>query len=122
MLQSGGSPPLAPRVAGEIEAALRGLAVPRVLDQLRAPAAPESAAARKRAVALLRHMLQSPEAYSAAPAGGRAGARAARQGAAAVTAVNADYVRLVVASMGARELVDMANWQAVARNTKANTW
>ncbi|GBF92621.1 hypothetical protein Rsub_05235 [Raphidocelis subcapitata] len=118
MLQSGGSPPLAPRIAGEIESALRGLAVPRVLDQLRAQASPELAAARKRAVALLRHMLHEPHAYLAQPAA----AAPAAGGAAAAPAVNADYVRLVVGSMGAREIVDMADWRAVARNARTTFW
>jgi hypothetical protein len=113
MLQSGGSPPLAPRVAGEIDAALKGLAVPRVLDQLRAQATPEVASARKRAVAMLRHMLHAPAEYAApAPADGK-------QPGAAVTA---DYVRLVVGSMGAREIVDMADWRAVARNARGHFW
>lgn len=118
MLQSGGSPPLAPRVAGEIEAALRGLAVPRVLDQLRVQATPEVAAARKRAVAMLRHMLHAPEAY--APAGGKV--QGGGEGAQQAGAVNADYVRLVVGSMGAREIVDMADWRVVARNAKGTFW
>jgi len=113
MLQSGGSPPLAPRVASEIESALRGLAVPRVLDQLRAQLTPEATAGRKRAVAMLRHMLCAPEAYAPTAA-----ADGKPQGA----GVSADYVRLVVGSMGAREIVDMADWRGVARNAKGMFW
>ena len=125
LLQSGGAPPLAPRIAAEIDGALRGLAVPRVLEQLRAEAAPETAAARKRAVATLRHMLHAPEAYKP-PAASAAGGGAAGAGAspvpAAATAVTADYVRLVVGSMGAREIVDMADWRTVARNARGTFW
>jgi hypothetical protein len=118
MLQSGGSPPLAPRVIGEIESALRGLAVPRVLDQLRTQATPEVAAARKRAVALLRHMLHAPEAYTVPSSSSDGDSRSS----ASSTGVSADYVRLVVGSMGAREIVDMADWRMVARNAKGTFW
>jgi hypothetical protein len=121
MLQSGGSPPLAPGIAGEIQSALRGLAVPRVLDQLRAQASPELAAARKRAVALLRHMLHEPHAYPAQPSAAPAASGEA-PAAPSASAVNADYLRLVVGSMGAREVVDMADWRAVARNTRSTFW
>lgn len=109
LLQSGGAPPLAPRVAAEVDAALRSLAVPRVLEQLRATATPELSAARKRAVATLRHMLHAPEAYK--PAAGSS-----------TPPVSSDYVRLVVGSMGAREIVDMADWRTAARNAKGTFW
>ncbi|KAF8073049.1 hypothetical protein HT031_000710 [Scenedesmus sp. PABB004] len=133
MLAAAGEPPLAPGLASDIQAAVDGLVVQRILDQLRGPMAPESAPARRKAVAMLRDLLgrgapprralggggglmASFAAAAAADGGAGAGALPAGSG------VNGDYVRLVVDCMASHEIVAMAPWDAVARCAAATPW
>lgn len=134
LLQSAGEPPLAPSLAADIQNAVDGFVVQRILDQLRGPMTPDAAGARRKAVAMLKDLLSKGSGpvvprmlgggffASAAPAASENGSTSAESGLGSDAAVTADYIRLVVDCLTSQELVGMANWEQVARSTSSTTW
>jgi len=123
-LQTAGDPPLAPALAADIKSAIDGMAVQRILDQLRAPMTPATAAARSKAVAMLRELLIVDGAKRGVVGSGILSSLAAdssREFAMGGT-VTSDYMRLVVDCMSSSELVAMVNWEQVARNAAGTSW
>lgn len=106
LLQQAGDPPLAAGLQADIQEGLESMVINRILDQLRSPSTAQTAAARRRAVSLLKDLLdQGP----APRAGG--------------VAVTSDYIRLVVDCMASFEIVNMvSSWEQVARNGNSITW
>lgn len=106
LLQEAGDPPLAPALQADIQDGLEGMVINRILDQLRSANTAEAAPARRRAVGLLRELLDKGPAP-------RAGS----------VAVTSDYIRLVVDCMASFEIVGMvSNWEQVARNANTIAW
>eukprot|EP00878_Enallax_costatus_P019404 GHUV01020473.1.p1 GENE.GHUV01020473.1~~GHUV01020473.1.p1 ORF type:complete len:718 (+),score=275.07 GHUV01020473.1:56-2209(+) len=106
LLQQAGEPPLAPALQSDIKDGLESMVINRILDQLRSPNTAEAAPARRRAIGLLRDLLdQGPTPK----AGG--------------VAVTSDYIRLVVDCMASFEIVAMVtSWEQVARTATTISW
>jgi hypothetical protein len=92
------------QLQAEIEEGLMALRVPRILDQLRGPLAQDVLPVRKKAVQMLRGMLD--ESASGVMD----------------VAITADYMQLVVASLTSSELVEMADWSEVLRRERTMPW
>jgi hypothetical protein len=146
LLQSAGTPPLAPDLAADIQDAVENFVVQRILDQLRGPMTQEAAPARRRAISMLRGLLSkgtsstaagsssmprmmlgggffaSMAAASSTNGSGAANGDEAVPAGAAANAVTADYIRLVVDCLTSQELVGMANWEQVAKNAGTTSW
>lgn len=106
LLQQAGEPALAPGLQTDIQDGLESMVINRILDQLRSPNTAEAAPARRRAVGLLRELLDKGPAP-------RAGG----------VAVTADYIRLVVDCMASFEIVNMvSNWEQVAKSANTIAW
>jgi hypothetical protein len=99
------SEPVAPALVKEIRGGLASLQGPRILDVLRGPLDPDTEAARRKAVNMLR-MLTSQQP----PADGSSGV------------VTADSVKLLVGAMSPQEILEMADWMEVARKDKTLPW
>jgi hypothetical protein len=99
------SEPVAPALVKEIRGGLASLQGPRILDVLRGPLGPDTEAARRRAVHMLR-MLTSQQPAADGSAG----------------VVTADYVKLLVGAMSPQEILEMADWMEVARKDKGLPW